>query len=110
MIRRPPRSTRTDTLFPYTTLFRSQIPPPETPRQGDQSRIIAPVTGYLLALSWSPEFCRTRTESKRHRLQCSGEMGRFGFVLHGLWPDAAGRRDPRWCRPVPLPEDRKSVG
>src|SRR3546814_14028549 len=25
MIRRPPRSTRTDTLFPYTTLFRSDI-------------------------------------------------------------------------------------
>src|SRR3546814_17219098 len=24
MVRRPPRSTRTDTLFPYTTLFRSQ--------------------------------------------------------------------------------------
>src|SRR3546814_3829728 len=33
MIRRPPRSTRTDTLFPYTTLFRSvgvvMIPPRE---------------------------------------------------------------------------------
>src|SRR3546814_1217010 len=28
MIRRPPRSTRTDTLFPYTTLFRSTIPSP----------------------------------------------------------------------------------
>src|SRR3546814_1282910 len=27
MIRRPPRSTRTDTLFPYTTLFRSQFAP-----------------------------------------------------------------------------------
>src|SRR3546814_1412068 len=26
MIRRPPRSTRTDTLFPYTTLFRSPAP------------------------------------------------------------------------------------
>src|SRR3546814_4866381 len=26
MIRRPPRSTRTDTLFPYTTLFRSHYP------------------------------------------------------------------------------------
>src|SRR3546814_2831737 len=26
MIRRPPRSTRTDTLFPYTTLFRSRNP------------------------------------------------------------------------------------
>src|SRR3546814_6471726 len=28
MIRRPPRSTRTDTLFPYTTLFRSQARDP----------------------------------------------------------------------------------
>src|SRR3546814_3189932 len=27
MIRRPPRSTRTDTLFPYTTLFRSRVSP-----------------------------------------------------------------------------------
>src|SRR3546814_4958437 len=27
MIRRPPRSTRTDTLFPYTTLFRSRSQP-----------------------------------------------------------------------------------
>src|SRR3546814_13016354 len=27
MIRRPPRSTRTDTLFPYTTLFRSTLVP-----------------------------------------------------------------------------------
>src|SRR3546814_20122791 len=31
MIRRPPRSTRTDTLFPYTTLFRSS--PPATPHK-----------------------------------------------------------------------------
>src|SRR3546814_18892776 len=29
MIRRPPRSTRTDTLFPYTTLFRSDRPAPD---------------------------------------------------------------------------------
>src|SRR3546814_13731136 len=33
MIRRPPRSTRTDTLFPYTTLFRSRILLPD--RQAD---------------------------------------------------------------------------
>src|SRR3546814_9858027 len=26
MVRRPPRSTRTDSLFPYTTLFRSLVP------------------------------------------------------------------------------------
>src|SRR3546814_10556270 len=30
MIRRPPRSTRTDTLFPYTTLFRSDYGPATT--------------------------------------------------------------------------------
>src|SRR3546814_9401585 len=35
MIRRPPRSTRTDTLFPYTTLFRS-------PAQYDPATVIAP--------------------------------------------------------------------
>src|SRR3546814_8550383 len=32
MIRRPPRSTRTDTLFPYTTLFRSLLRPGFEPR------------------------------------------------------------------------------
>src|SRR3546814_7359858 len=32
MIRRPPRSTRTDTLFPYTTLFRSLDPEAEVGR------------------------------------------------------------------------------
>src|SRR3546814_18620480 len=31
MIRRPPRSTRTDTLFPYTTLFRSTFAAREIP-------------------------------------------------------------------------------
>src|SRR3546814_8050622 len=32
MIRRPPRSTRTDTLFPYSTLFRSSPPARRAPR------------------------------------------------------------------------------
>src|SRR3546814_4515398 len=35
MIRRPPRSTRTDTLFPYTTLFRSVL-------GGDRDRLAQP--------------------------------------------------------------------
>src|SRR3546814_3403874 len=41
MIRLPPRSTRTDTLFPYTTLFRSSRAPPDRvparPRDRDPS-------------------------------------------------------------------------
>src|SRR3546814_8601631 len=38
MIRRPPRSTRTDTLFPYTTLFRSSRIDPEPARGFPGSR------------------------------------------------------------------------
>src|SRR3546814_2770837 len=37
MIRRPPRSTRTDTLFPYTTLFRSLLPAIEQVRIEDRA-------------------------------------------------------------------------
>src|SRR3546814_19567370 len=40
MIRRPPRSTRTDTLFPYTTLFRSD-------RHGDAGAISAVAQSFL---------------------------------------------------------------
>src|SRR3546814_9896929 len=40
MIRRPPRSTRTGTLFPYTTLFRSELNPHSAlhPRAATQGR------------------------------------------------------------------------
>src|SRR3546814_4189732 len=40
MIRRPPRSTRTDTLFPYTTLFRSHAPVrgPDQIHHGEEAR------------------------------------------------------------------------
>src|SRR3546814_5487679 len=39
MIRRPPRSTRTDTLFPYTTLFRSLRGAPRRAGQPDLRRL-----------------------------------------------------------------------
>src|SRR3546814_8771303 len=42
MIRRPPRSTRTDTLFPYTTLFRSLC------------LVIQIVTGIVLVMHYTP--------------------------------------------------------
>src|SRR3546814_9289602 len=41
MIRRPPRSTRTDTLFPYTTLFRSKYGNPAV-HGGGRHRVPAP--------------------------------------------------------------------
>src|SRR3546814_14031782 len=44
-IRRPPRSTRTDTLFPYTTLFRSFG---QAVDQGQQAIIVDPAAGLAL--------------------------------------------------------------
>src|SRR3546814_9279481 len=51
MIRRPPRSTRTDTLFPYTTLFRSRLGLDGLRRQERHGRLDArPVADVLCCL------------------------------------------------------------
>src|SRR3546814_21006685 len=42
MIRRPPRSTRTDTLFPYTTLFRSGLLIGSEPEYAGHGRSVEP--------------------------------------------------------------------
>src|SRR3546814_10470458 len=47
MIRRPPRSTRTDTLFPYTTLFRS-LERPEPGRVPEGLRSLPQAPAFLL--------------------------------------------------------------
>src|SRR3546814_20006103 len=51
MIRRPPRSTRTDTLFPYTTLFRSMSMVNVLPRLTESAIVVIPAdrTEVLLA-------------------------------------------------------------
>src|SRR5690606_17008184 len=36
-------------------------------------------------------------------MQCSGQHGRFGFVLHGLWPEAHSGAPPQWCSLTPRP-------
>lgn len=66
-----------------------QISPDSRPRS-------VPTTGYTMALSWSPEFCRTREGSRSHAVQCSGDNGSFGMVVHGLWPQGS-RSWPQWC-------------
>ena len=65
-----------------------------------------PVTGYTLALSWSPEFCRTREGRQKHALQCSGVTGTFGLIVHGLWPES-GRTWPQWCPTSRKPKPRE---
>ncbi|MDE8653822.1 ribonuclease T2 family protein [Novosphingobium album (ex Liu et al. 2023)] len=59
------------------------------------------ISGYVLAASWSPEYCRM--SGNRGSMQCSGINGRFGFVLHGLWPEGRKGADPQWCAATPRP-------
>lgn len=74
------------------------------------SEVRARLTGYVLAASWSPEYCRNRSRSASDARQCSGRSGRFGMVLHGLWPQGPGR-SPQWCRPArtPSPADLRPM-
>src|SRR3546814_11031589 len=61
MIRRPPRSTRTDTLFPYTTLFRSH-------GQGTVTLDLAGCSdGELAALALGGRHAAYRELMNRHR-------------------------------------------
>ena len=54
---------------------------------------------YLLAVSWSPQACRSGKDYPDPDLQCRDN--RFGLTLHGLWPNGPDRRHPRYCAPAP---------
>ena len=86
----------------HAQAHQCRVPPtvsvPRITPDGPAKRI--PVASYSLSLSWSPEYCRTRENTAGDAMQCSGRSGRFGFVLHGLWPEGANGRWPQWC-PTP---------
>src|SRR3546814_7933436 len=69
MIRRPPRSTRTDTLFPYTTLFRSVA----------WSR----VKYALLCGCWRPSLCAASCRSEEHTSELQSLM-RISYAVFCL--------------------------
>src|SRR3546814_7646868 len=59
MIRRPPRSTRTDTLCPYTTLFRSSRSWPSASRSRTELRRGEKLSGLGNGATGSPRSCRS---------------------------------------------------
>src|SRR3546814_18485920 len=75
MIRRPPRSTRTDTLFPYTTLFRSVS-------ESVLNRIDHPMVGDLLKFRAAQKQLSGFIEGWKPYLDLVGRLHPV-FKLHG---------------------------
>src|SRR3546814_9183364 len=76
MIRLPPRSTRTDTLFPYTTLFRSlPVADPRARERGDAADALA-VVGLVVSHE-SHRTCRSgfsRSNDSRRSEEHTSEL------------------------------------
>src|SRR3546814_2791927 len=87
MIRRPPRSTRTDTLFPYTTLFRSRVQCEA--RVGDDPLAVAPRDLAMLfdplGLEAAPHHprCRGTDRSEEHTSELQSLM-RISYAVFCL--------------------------
>src|SRR3546814_14510911 len=113
MLRRPPRSTRTDTLFPYTTLFRSVAFCALRGRLGERRRLAGKV-GFEAALDGHGERLAAGVLAGREAaLRMRAVVGRN---LRGVRRPGGGRRGHQLDRLPPAqrragePErDRKSV-
>src|SRR3546814_3441912 len=84
MIPRPPRSTRTDTLFPYTTLFRSGVLLVYMKR--DTPRVVCAICGvpvYLVARTDKVFFFRHRVRSEEHTSELQSLM-RISYAVFCL--------------------------
>lgn len=62
--------------------------------EADRVTDVAPAFN-MLAVSWSPEACRSGKDYPDPVHQCA--QNQFGLTLHGLWPNGPDRRHPRYC-------------
>src|SRR3546814_11071851 len=82
MIRRPPRSTRTDTLFPYTTLFRSRF---HDHRPRHRARGVAVGDAPPEHQHDADAACHEPTAVKRRLLTVLALLLATSFVALGVW-------------------------
>ena len=88
----------------HAQAYRCAVPERiEAPRTDGPSvrepRRVLPIGGYTLALTWAPQYCHDNARDGSARFEC-GSGNRFGFTLHGLWPDGRGREWPQYCAPA----------
>src|SRR3546814_20360059 len=81
MIRRPPGSTRTDTLFPYTTLFRSQCDRRADAEARRQSLCLRTAEGAVVQVEAGPADARCRSEEHTSELQSLMRISYAVFCL-----------------------------
>src|SRR3546814_4108909 len=98
MIRRPPRSTRTDTLFPYTTLFRSDGQKETEAHAKDKDRNPQPLHGD----KW-----RSQPRRLRLKLCFSHAHAPPSSVAPGIWPRYRGLAPPRSVRGIRANRNRR---
>src|SRR3546814_18170854 len=88
MIRRPPRSTRTDTLFPYTTLFRSMTSPLylaiDTPHLDAELTLAQKVRRHVGGLKLGLEFFCENGHHGVHEMAKLGLPIFLGLKLHDI--------------------------
>jgi ribonuclease T2 len=75
-------------------------PRPELPSAREPRRVL-PIGGYTLAITWAPQYCHHAKGRSGAAFEC-GSGNRFGFTLHGLWPDGVGKTWPQYCRATPV--------
>lgn len=77
----------------------ADLPPPEMERVRPEEVVSGrTIRLNLLAVTWMPETCRAGGDGQGDLACNSGN--RFGWTLHGLWPNADGKPYPRFCRPA----------
>src|SRR3546814_17400118 len=103
MTRRPPRSTRTDTLFPYTTLFRSEALAYDS--ENDVFYVAGGWSADLFKVSRSGEILETITVLRDHRLPDGGHAVPKGLALA---PSSDGSGTSLWV--VDYGDDQVSDG